>query len=198
MPEIESLSRQQAVQLARDVVASQPVYIDTETTGLEKTDEVVEISVIDWDGSVLISSLVKPVQPIPPAASRIHGISNEMVHNCQLWPLLWPQVRPMLAGRVIAGYNIDFDLRMMQQSHARYRLPWREVFSTVDVLKIYSKYRSEGFTSTRTMRFYRLEEAGRALGIPLPNAHRSTADALLTRAVLHAIAGLPYQENGRA
>jgi DNA polymerase III epsilon subunit-like protein len=42
------------------------------------------------------------------------------------------------------------------------------------------------------MRYFKLEEAGRFFQIPLPNAHRSAADALLTRAVLHSIAGISY------
>jgi len=30
---------------------------------------------------------------------------------------------------------------MMQQSHARYRLPWRDNLNMVDVLPVYSDYR---------------------------------------------------------
>jgi hypothetical protein len=42
------------------------------------------------------------------------------------------------------------------------------------------------------MKYFKLEEAGQFFNISLPNAHRSTADALLTRAVLHCIAGQSY------
>jgi hypothetical protein len=42
------------------------------------------------------------------------------------------------------------------------------------------------------MKYFKLEEAGAYFQIPLINEHRSEADALLLRAVLHSIAGLPY------
>ncbi|HQN43968.1 MAG TPA: exonuclease domain-containing protein, partial [Anaerolineaceae bacterium] len=45
--------RQKTIELARQMVEAKPVYLDTETTGLNKTDEIVEIAVVDWDGSIL-------------------------------------------------------------------------------------------------------------------------------------------------
>ncbi len=187
-----SSSKDQVIALANRWVTEKPVYIDTETTGLEKTDEVIEISIVDFDGSLLFSSLVKPSRAIPAEAQRIHGISNEMVSAKPGWPILWPTIRNFLYGRTIAAYNTPFDLRMMEQSHARYRLPWRENFKNVDVLPLFSDYRGIWNPVRGSMKYFKLEEAGQFFNISLPNAHRSTADALLTRAVLHSIAGLPY------
>lgn len=187
-----SPSTENAIRNANRWLDQKPVYIDTETTGLEKTDEVVEISILDHDGSVLLSSLVRPASPIPATAQRIHGITNEMVANAPAWPVLWPRIRNFLFGRVIAAYNAPFDMRLIQQSHSRYRLPWRENFNLVDVLPIYSDFRAIWDPSRRSMRYFKLEEAGSFFKITLPNAHRSSADALLTRAVLHCIAGRSY------
>ena len=184
----ENKSRQAAMNLAEKAIESKPVYLDTETTGLEREDEIVEISLVDFDGSELFASLVKPSRPIPADVQRIHGISNEMVAASPAWPIVWARLRNLLFGRTIAAYNSPFDLRMMQQSHARYRLPWRENFTFVDVLPIYSDYRGVWDPIKRSMKYFKLEEAGRFFNISLPNAHRSTADALLTRAVLHCIA----------
>ncbi len=183
---------QRAVQFSRNVLQQKPVYLDTETTGLSKTDEIVEISVIDFDGASLFESLVRPTQPIPPESSRIHHITSEMVRIASPWPLVWPQLKPILAGRIIGIYNADFDLRMMQQSMERFRMPWRESFKTFDILKLFSDFRSEYDPIKRSNRYFKLEDAGRFFNISLPNAHRATADTLLTRAVLHCIAGVPY------
>lgn len=185
-------SKESAVKMAALKIAEKPVYIDTETTGLEKTDEIVEISIVDHDGSLLYSSLVKPSRPIPVEAQRIHGITNEMVTSSQSWPILWPTIRSFLYGRTVAAYNAPFDLRMMEQSHARYRLPWREKLNMLDVLPLFSDFRSIWNPMRNSMKYFKLEEAGQFFKISLPNAHRSTADALLTRAVLHCIAGLAY------
>ncbi len=187
-----NLSTDNAIRNANRWLDQKPVYVDTETTGLEKTDEVVEISILDHDGSVLLSSLVKPSSAIPLAAQKIHGITNEMVASAPSWPVLWPRIRNFLFGRIIAAYNAPFDLRMMQQSHNRYRLPWRENFNMVDVLPIYSDYRAIWDPVRRSVKYFKLEEAGSFFKISLPNAHRSAADALLTRAVLHCIASRAY------
>lgn len=80
----------------------------------------------------------------------------------------------------------------MEQSHQRYRLPWRENLEFLDVLQLFSEFRGEWDPVRSSYRFFKLAEAGRFFNISLPNAHRSSADALLTRAVLHAIAGIPY------
>lgn len=185
-------SQSSAIELAKNIIAQQPVYIDTETTGLEKIDEIVEISVVDFDGKLLFTSLIKPSRPIPPEAQRIHHISNKDVAAAQAWPIVWPGIRSFLYGRTVAAYNTPFDLRMMQQSHARYNLPWRESLKSVDVLTIFSDFRGVYDPMRRSMKYFKLEEAGAFFKIPLLNAHRSEADALLVRAVLHSIAGEPY------
>jgi DNA polymerase III subunit epsilon len=176
--------RQRTIEIARKVCEAKPVYVDTETTGLERTDEIVEISIVDHDGHVLLETLVKPSRSIPYAATRIHGITDEEVIKAPTWPAIWPTVRGHLFGRLIVFYNAEFDLRMMQQSHARYKQPWKENFNTFDLLKLYAEYRGEWDNHRRAYRYISLAEAGRQCNISLPNAHRSTADTLLTRALL--------------
>jgi DNA polymerase-3 subunit epsilon len=191
MPAINPRQEQIAVK-AREIIALKPVYIDTETTGLTRTDEIVEFSIVDYDGTELYSKLVKPVQSIPKEATRIHGITPQMVEKAQAWPLQWPNIRAILYGRLIAAYNVEFDARMMEQSYQKYNLPWRERLDFVDVLKLFSDYRGEYDPVRGSYRYFKLADAGRYFKISLPNAHRSTADALLTRAVLHSMAGMTY------
>jgi DNA polymerase-3 subunit epsilon len=185
-------TRASAIEQARQVIAQHLVYLDTETTGLDKQDEIVEITIVDDEAKVLFTSLFRPSQAIPPAATALHGITAEMVKSAPTWPALWPTVRGYLLGNVIATYNADFDLRLMQQSLTRYRLPWRENLNMFDILKLYSEYRGEWDSMRRSYRYFKLEEAQRFFNIPIPNAHRATADTLLARAVLRCIAGLDY------
>ena len=180
--------RQNAIMIARQVIEQNPVYLDTETTGLEKSDEIVEISIIDDAGNVLLDSLVKPSQSISAGATRIHGITNEMVQKSFAWPILWQQVRPLLIGKTIVAYNSDYDYRLIMQSHARYRLPWKDNLTFFDLLKLYSSFRGDWDSARRSWRYFSLEQAGKSANIDLPNAHRSTADTLLTRELLHYIA----------
>ncbi len=184
--------KQETIEIAAKAIARHPVYIDTETTGLEKQDEIVEISILESDGSTLFQSLVKPIDRIPLSATTVHGITNEDVFKAPAWPSIWPSVRSFLFGRLIVAYNAPFDLRMMQQTHVRYRLPWRETFEWLDVMSLYSSYRGIWDPLRRSMRLFSLEAAGKEFQISLKNTHRATADAELTRAVLYSVAQLPY------
>jgi DNA polymerase-3 subunit epsilon len=181
-------ARQQAIQNANQVLQAAPVFLDTETTGLERTDEIIEISVVDLAGQTLFNKFVRPSKPIPASATQIHGITNDMVQGAQTWPILWMSLRAFLVGKVIVAYNSDFDQRMMQQSHERYRLPWRENLQMFDLLKLYSQYRGEWDSQRRSWKYFSLEEAGRSANLSLPNSHRALADTLLARALLIYIA----------
>lgn len=192
MSDATNITQNRARDLALQILAKKPVYIDTETTGLEKEDEVIEISIVDFDASLLFTSLVKPTRTIPMDAQRIHHIKDADVSAAPAWPILWPRIRSFLYGRPIAAYNAPFDLRMMQQSHARYRLPWRDSLNMIDILPVYSDFRGIWDPVRRSMKYFKLEEAGAFFNISLQNEHRSEADALLVRAVLHSIAGEPY------
>jgi DNA polymerase-3 subunit epsilon len=190
--QINSSARQEIIEIAAKAITRHPVYIDTETTGLEKQDEIVEISILESDGSTLFQSLIKPIGRIPLSATGIHGISNEDVFKAPAWPSIWPKVRSFLFGRLIVAYNAPFDLRMMKQTHARYRLPWRETFVWLDLMALFSSYRGIWDPIRRSMRLFSLEAAGKEFQISLKNTHRATADAELTRAVLYSIAQLPF------
>lgn len=180
--------RQQAIQFARRVIEQDPIFLDTETTGLGNQDEIIEISVVDDLGETIFQSLVKSTQPIPPSSMQVHGISNEDIQKSPPWPIVWMQLRPILVNRFIVAYNSDFDLRMMQQSHARYRQTWKDNLRMVDLLKIYAQFRGEWDDQKRGWKYVSLSMAGKECGITLPNAHRAAADSLLTRALLHHIA----------
>lgn len=182
-------ARHKAVQIASAILDLQPVYLDTETTGLDRDAEIVEISILDANGATLFESLVRPRQPIPADAIWIHGITNDMVQSAPTWPAIWPTVRSLLLGRTIAIYNAEYDLRLMQQSHSRYRLPWREQLKTFCIMKLYAEYRGEWDSKRRAYRYFSLDQACQHFALSLPNRHRATADSLLARSLLHFIAG---------
>ena len=102
---------------------SDVLYLDTETTGLGETDEIVDIAVIDNDGRVLLDTLVKPRRPIPAGATAIHRIADHDVVGAPSWPEVYPVLLDALSGHHhVVVFNADFDRRLIQQSCAAHRL----------------------------------------------------------------------------
>jgi DNA polymerase-3 subunit epsilon len=180
-----------AIQKAQYYARLRPVYLDTETTGLDGRAEVVEICLVDDEGQALVDTLVRPQRPIPPEATRVNGISNAMVKDAPTWPEVWPQVAAHLCVRAAGIYNAEFDIRMLRQTNRLYGLPWfdpePEFFC---IMQLYARFHGAPGRYYGP-RFQSLANAGQQCGIALPNAHRARADTLLARAILHHMAAAP-------
>lgn len=58
------------------------IVLDTETTGLERGSRTIELAAIMFDENDVIDTfetLVNPQMPIPPDATKTHGITDDMV-----------------------------------------------------------------------------------------------------------------------
>jgi len=187
---MSSKARHEAIQAAQGYLAQKPVYLDTETTGIDPNAEIIEISIVDHEGEILFETLVKPRGRIDPGAQRLHGITEGMLTDAPGWDVVWPQVEAALTGRCIGVFNLDFDLRMMQQSHQRCWMPWRPPQADFFcIMKLYATYYGQWNPKYGNHRWQSLDSAREQCGIALPNSHRARDDALLARAVLHHMAG---------
>ncbi|MFZ0533663.1 MAG: 3'-5' exonuclease [Anaerolineales bacterium] len=177
------------IQEARALLETKPVYLDTETTGMHISAEVIEIGVIDDHGNVLFDQLIRPRGRIDPAAARVHGITYEMLADAPTWEQVWPQAETILLGKMIGVYNVEFDLRLIKQSNNRSWLRSGLLDGNFfDIMKLYARYFGDWDSYHKSFRYQSLELAGRQCGIQLPNAHRAVDDCLLTRAILHHMA----------
>ena len=100
--------------------------VDLETTGLKPAqDRICQIGLVDpSDETYRLDLLVDPGIPIPPASTAIHGIDDSMVTGADSFPLALPELRRMVNGRVILGYNIGFDLAVLRAEAERHGLEW--------------------------------------------------------------------------
>ena len=186
---MNSSHRKSVIQEARAFIDSNPVYLDTETTGLHQSAEVIEIGIIDDQGNVLLEQRIRPRGNIDPAAQRMHGISLDMLVNAPTWEQVWPQVEAVLLGRKIGVYNVEFDLRLIKQSLMRTWLKWTLLDGNFfDIMKLYARFYGDWDPFRKSFRYQTLELAGRQCGIPLHNTHGAVDDCLLTRALLHHMA----------
>lgn len=97
------------------------IFIDLETTGLDIEDKVCSIGLIVVDGDSVLSKyeLVNEGKKIPPKASSINHITNEMIKGrvslkeSEIWKFLQEHSDK---GTTIVGHNIGFDLNMLASS----------------------------------------------------------------------------------
>ncbi len=183
-------ARREAVVIAKQKLGQVPLYLDTETTGLGAHDEIVEISILDSDGEVLLDQLVRPTKPIPHDAMAIHKITDEMVKDAPTWIEVWPEVEAIMQGRVVAIYNADYDTRIMRQSHRLYDMDWDpKMAEFYCIMLLYAQFYGEWNRARGSYRWQSLQNAGRQARIPLQNTHRANDDTALAREILHFIAG---------
>lgn len=121
-------------------VISSPIFIDTETTGLNpnKNDELLQIAIINMNGDTLFYHLIKPDHRRSwPKATEINGITPAMVKNEDGIDVYLDQLIGIFQkASCVIGYNVDFDLGFIRAAGISYSGP------TIDIMKDYADYRA--------------------------------------------------------
>jgi len=180
--------RRQAIQWARNLIAHRFYVLDTETTGLGASDEIVQIAILDGSGAAAMRQLVKPTIPIPPVASAVHGIGDSDVEDAPSFKDIYIRLSTLLAGQVVIAYNMDFDWRMLQQSASRYRLPAMRIGKRDCAMKQYARFKGVRHSKGRNYVWHKLGAAAAQEGLQVTRAHDAFDDARLTLSLIHKMA----------
>lgn len=114
------------------------VCLDTETTGLDQSSEIIEIGmvkVIDGQIADRYCQLVKPYNPIPENIVQLTGIDDDMVKQQPHWCDIEHAVLNFIGDFMLVAHNVSFDKGMLEQHLGRI-LPNQWV-DTHDVAKIF-------------------------------------------------------------
>lgn len=155
-----------------------PIYFDTETTGTRSDkDRIIELAAFDPLENRTFVHLINPGIPIPPEATAIHHINNEMVKNApsfkevaELFVAFCPE-----KSVLIAHNNDAFDKLFLQTEFKRAGVTLPN-FDYIDTLKWARKYRPD-------LPRHTLQSLREVYGIAANQAHRALDDVI----VLHRV-----------
>jgi DNA polymerase-3 subunit epsilon len=163
--------------------------LDTETTGVGKQDEAVQIAVIDKQGRTVIDTLIKPTKPCPQGAINVHGITNDMLKDAPTWVDVYIELSAKLAASTIVAYNMDFDWRILLQTSKLYGLPLFGAVKRHCAMIEYARYRGSWDIQKRSYRWHKLSDACKFQHIKVENAHNALGDVRMTLELIRCMAG---------
>ena len=147
--------------------------VDSASEAENLEEELLTISIIGRDGSVLLDERFRPtVKTEWPHASAINGIYPEDVADLPTIETAIPRLREIFAGaEEVIGYNVGFDLGFLSAVGVRPR----EDARITDTMNLFTWFMG---------RRYKLVDAADHIGYEWTGrAHGSLADALATLAV---------------
>lgn len=163
-----------------ELIGPELIVFDVETTGTDRRlDQVIELCVQFGleAGAPSRTWRFKPSVPIGPGAQAVHGISMDDLADCPPFAELADEVRGIFErARVLVGYNLAFDIDMLQSEYERLRAPR---------LPIDDKHVVDAFRLWQQCEPRSLQDAHRRfVGEEFGDAHCATADVAATGRVL--------------
>jgi len=161
------------------------VVVDLETTGSRpgpcKITEIGAVRIEDLGVSASFHSLINPRRPIPPAITKLTGITSDMVREAPPIEHVLPGFLSFAEGAIVVAHNAPFDLAFLnyELGRTRGRRIGEGAFDTVRM----SRRLAPGLPN------HRLGTVAGAFGFPGVTFHRALADAEATAHVFLALIG---------
>lgn len=157
--------------------------VDTETTGMspasgDRLVEVAWVEIVDGALGAEGSSLVRPGRPIPPDASRVHGITDAMVADAPAYREAGRALREACGDLPLVFHNAPFDLPFLVHLFLEAGAP-ALLNPIVDTLGLARGLSGTGGNS--------LGALASRLGLPAETAHRALGDARTTARLFLAL-----------
>jgi DNA polymerase-3 subunit epsilon len=156
------------------------IVFDCETTGIDfARDQVIELCVQNGLGDRATSQTwrIKPNVPIAPAAQAVHGITMEMLADCLRFEAYADEIAAVFASaEVIVGYNLSFDIDMIQAEYGRVGRPPLDLSGKkiVDAFRLWQQCEPRSLQHAHR----------RFVGDEFAAAHSASADVAATGRVL--------------
>lgn len=158
------------------------LVLDTETTGFDKAAEILQLSILNGNGEVLMNEYFRPRHTVSWAgAQQVNHISPAMVAGKPPLSVRKQAIEVLLQGAdMIAGYNLPFDLRMLGQNGIG--IPDKDKVRYLDLMRPFSETYGDINEKTGRYRWQKLITCAKYYGYEEGGWHDSLAD---TRATLY-------------
>lgn len=159
------------------------IAFDLETTGtVPGVDSIAEIGAIRFiNGEVdsIFSTLIDPLKPMPPGASAVNGITDEMLKGKPTVDQILPSFAEFCGDDLMVAHNAPFDCQFLVSAVKKFELPAPKGI-VVDSLPIARKV-LPGLPN------YKLGTLIQHLKIPSQSFHRAEADATYLGHMFHIL-----------
>jgi DNA polymerase-3 subunit epsilon len=149
------------------------IAFDLETTGtVPGVDQIVEIGAvrfIDGKPEAVFATLVDPKKPIPPGATAVNKITDDMVYGKPTIDTLLEAFTEFCADDILVAHNAPFDTQFILADYKRHELtaPRGVILDTLSI----SRKVFPGLAN------YKLGTLVQHLKVPTGNFHRAEEDA---------------------
>lgn len=164
-------------EVLEEIKANNCFWLDTETTGLSSSDEIIELSICTHDKRVVFDSILSSKVNCSAQAIAVHGITDEQIANGMPIESAKAALIELLEGKTIISFNVDFDCQMLFQTIG---LTTKKRFCVMKWSQSVLDYE----------RWPRLEKVCERLNIKQSEAHRSLADTITTIDVFNKLVDL--------
>ena len=161
------------------------VVLDLETTGLDvRADRIVQIGALGLvngqvDEQDIYAVNVDPQIDIPARSVRIHGLSADKLDGCPTFEMVFEDLLAFIGNRPIIGFNIGFDLAILQNEAARLGIIWTPPPALC--LRLLSR---AVYGTAQSAILSNLEELASHFNISQEGRHSALGDARITADVL--------------
>ena len=165
--------------------------IDLECTGLEPTDEVIEVGAVDVainthtkafeEMRIFGSAFVRAKKPIPPEASAVHHILDEDITEAELWDDVWPiYLSPDVT--IFAAHHAAFEGQFLTEE-MRQRRPFICTYKAA--LRVWPDAPNH---KNQTLRYWLRQKPQYVIPSIIPGEpHRALHDACVTSWIFQAL-----------
>lgn len=96
------------------------IIMEMATTGDSSSDEIIQLVLLDMNGSLLLNQYFKPQKEISKVALAKHQINRFYLKQQPQWDECWIKIREIIENKTILIPNTSYGIRLFEQTCNRY------------------------------------------------------------------------------